>query len=129
METHPRFHMHWRSVFKSVSERSAAIGRYIAAHNKKPEPFVWTAKANDILQKVIRANRRSPKKTRHYTMMSASNAKPAPMSNAPATWLRRSPPGTSFSTSTYTASAMIHQRFIRPPIKSSSISPQQQATQ
>jgi hypothetical protein len=25
-------------------------------HNKNPKPFVWTAKANDILAKVIRAN-------------------------------------------------------------------------
>ena len=27
-------------------------------HNQDPKPFVWTAKANDVLQKVIRANRR-----------------------------------------------------------------------
>ena len=27
-------------------------------HNRDPKPFVWTGKANDILQKVIRANRR-----------------------------------------------------------------------
>ena len=26
--------------------------------NLDPKPFVWTAKAHDILQKVIRANRR-----------------------------------------------------------------------
>jgi len=26
-------------------------------HNKNPKPFVWTAKAQDILAKVIRANR------------------------------------------------------------------------
>jgi hypothetical protein len=31
---------------------------YIAMHNRNPKPFVWTAKANDILQKVIRANRK-----------------------------------------------------------------------
>ncbi|MGI0014824.1 MAG: IS630 family transposase, partial [Nitrososphaera sp.] len=31
---------------------------YIAMHNYHPKPFVWTATANDILQKVIRANRR-----------------------------------------------------------------------
>nr|MBA2658548.1 IS630 family transposase [Nitrosospira sp.] len=36
----------------------AAIKEYIAMHNQSPKPFVWTAKANDILQKVIRANRR-----------------------------------------------------------------------
>ncbi|MGH8504321.1 MAG: IS630 family transposase, partial [Gammaproteobacteria bacterium] len=31
---------------------------YVAVHNKNPKPFIWTAKAKDILQKVIRANRR-----------------------------------------------------------------------
>ncbi|MBA2658055.1 MAG: IS630 family transposase, partial [Nitrosospira sp.] len=36
---------------------NAAIKEYIAMHNQSPKPFVWTAKANDILQKVIRANR------------------------------------------------------------------------
>ena len=46
-----------RGVFKSVPELISAIEEYIAAHNKNPKPFVWTAKANDILQKVIRANR------------------------------------------------------------------------
>ena len=35
-----------------------AIKEFIAVHNKDPKPFVWTAKADDILQKVIRANRR-----------------------------------------------------------------------
>jgi hypothetical protein len=47
-----------RGVFKSVPELIAAIDEYIAVHNENPKPFVWTAKANDILQKVIRANRR-----------------------------------------------------------------------
>ena len=79
---HPRFHIHFtptsaswlnmverffrdittdrlrRGVFRSVRELIAAIKEFIATHNKKPKPFVWTAKANDILQKVIRANRR-----------------------------------------------------------------------
>ena len=79
---HPRFHMHFtptsaswlnmverffrsistdrleRGVFRSVAELIAAIEEYIALHNRNPKPFVWTAKANDILQKVIRANRR-----------------------------------------------------------------------
>jgi hypothetical protein len=36
----------------------AAIEEYIAVHNRDPKPFVWTAKAKDILQKVIRANQR-----------------------------------------------------------------------
>ena len=46
-----------RGVFRSVPELNAAIKEYIAMHNQSPKPFVWTAKANDILQKVIRANR------------------------------------------------------------------------
>jgi transposase len=47
-----------RGVFRSVPDLVAAIKEYIALHNKNPKPFVWTAKANDILQKVIRANHR-----------------------------------------------------------------------
>jgi hypothetical protein len=34
-----------------------AIGEYIRKHNLKPKPFVWTAKASDILEKVTRARR------------------------------------------------------------------------
>ena len=44
-------------VFRSVPELTKAIKEYIAVHNKNPKPFVWTASANDILAKVIRANR------------------------------------------------------------------------
>jgi hypothetical protein len=47
-----------RGAFRSVSELIAAPEEYIAMHNPNPKPFVWTAKANDILQKVIRANRK-----------------------------------------------------------------------
>ena len=78
---HPRFHIHFtptsaswlnmverffrsistdrleRGIFRSVPELISAIKEYIALHNQNPKPFVWTAKANDILQKVIRANR------------------------------------------------------------------------
>ncbi len=43
---------------RSVPELIAAIEEYIVVHNQNPKPFVWTAKANDILQKVIRANRK-----------------------------------------------------------------------
>jgi hypothetical protein len=32
-----------------------AIGDYIYRHNDNPRPFIWTAKANDILEKVTRA--------------------------------------------------------------------------
>lgn len=76
---HPRFHMHFtptsaswlnmverffrditdkrirRGVFTSVPELETAINEYIAAHNAKPKPFIWTAKASDILAKVTRA--------------------------------------------------------------------------
>ena len=76
---HPRFHMHFtptssswlnmverffrditdkrirRGVFTSVTELKAAINAYIAAHNANPKPFIWTAKASDILAKVTRA--------------------------------------------------------------------------
>jgi hypothetical protein len=31
------------------------IGDYIDRHNKNPKPFIWTAKASDILAKVSRA--------------------------------------------------------------------------
>lgn len=81
LKKHPRFIMHFtptsaswlnmverffrdltqdrlrRGVFTSVPDLIEAINQYIAVHNKKPKPFVWTAKANDILEKVMRANR------------------------------------------------------------------------
>lgn len=47
-----------RGVFRSVPELTQTIKDYIAVHNENPKPFIWTAKANDILQKVIRANQR-----------------------------------------------------------------------
>jgi hypothetical protein len=34
-----------------------AIGDYIDRHSQNPKPFIWTAKANDILEKVKRARR------------------------------------------------------------------------
>ena len=79
---HPRFHMHFtptsaswlnmverffrditvnrlrRGVFTSLPELTTAIDEYIAHHNTKPKPFIWTKSAGDILQKVIRANSR-----------------------------------------------------------------------
>ena len=45
-------------VFRSVPELIAAIEEYIALHNANPKPFIWTAKAHDILAKVMRANSR-----------------------------------------------------------------------
>ena len=76
---HPRFHMYFtptssswlnmverffrdlteqrlrRGIFRDVEELITAIGDYIDKHNDKPKPFVWTAKAADILEKVKRA--------------------------------------------------------------------------
>jgi transposase len=79
---HPRFHLHFtptsaswanmverffrdltvnrlrRGVFHSVPELVAALEQYIAEHNREPKPFIWTAKAQDILAKVARARKK-----------------------------------------------------------------------
>lgn len=81
LKRHPRFHVHFtptssswlnmverffrdltqkrlrRGVFRDVEELITAIGDYIDHHNKNPKPFIWTAKANDLLEKVKRARR------------------------------------------------------------------------
>jgi transposase len=81
LKRHPRFHMHFtptsaswlnmverffrdlsqqrvrRGSFHSVDELIAAIEDYILSHNQHPKPFIWTAKASDILEKVARAHR------------------------------------------------------------------------
>ena len=44
-----------RGVFRDVEELIMAIGDYIDKHNHRPKPFVWTAKASEILEKVKRA--------------------------------------------------------------------------
>ena len=44
-----------RGVFASLADLESAINDYIAVHNTKPKPFIWTAKASDILAKVTRA--------------------------------------------------------------------------
>jgi len=46
-----------RGVFTSVKELDAAVKGYIEQHNQNPKPFIWAAKANDILAKVKRARR------------------------------------------------------------------------
>jgi transposase len=75
---HPRFHFHFtptssswlnlverwfreltdkavrRGLFRSVPELVAAIEAFLAANNKDPKPFVWTATAEQILAKVRR---------------------------------------------------------------------------
>ncbi len=44
-----------RGVFPSVEALIKAIHDYIDQHNHNPKPFIWTAKASDILEKVTRA--------------------------------------------------------------------------
>ena len=44
-----------RGVFHSVADLEKAILEYIEIHNENPKPFIWTAKASDILEKVKRA--------------------------------------------------------------------------
>src|ERR1700739_1097263 len=44
-----------RGVFQSLEQLIMAIGDYIDGHNQNPKPFIWTAKAKDILEKVTRA--------------------------------------------------------------------------
>ena len=43
------------SEIRDVEELIMAIVHYIDKHNDNPKPFVWTAKASDILEKVKRA--------------------------------------------------------------------------
>ena len=75
---HPRFHLHFtptsaswlnmverffrdltekrlrRGVFQSLPELTDAMSEYIRKHNAAPKPFIWTASATDILEKVSR---------------------------------------------------------------------------
>ena len=44
-----------RGVFQDLEQLITAIGDYIDHHNDNPKPFIWTAKASDILEKVTRA--------------------------------------------------------------------------
>jgi transposase len=79
LKRHPRFHLHFtptssswlnvierwfrditqnrirNGVFRSVAELEQAITDYIQHHNANPTTFVWTKKAEDILEKVRRA--------------------------------------------------------------------------
>ena len=76
LEKHPRFKLHFtsagsswlnlverwfgeitrkrirRGVFRSVPELVAAIEEYINCNNESPKPFVWTKRAEDIINKV-----------------------------------------------------------------------------
>ena len=44
-----------RGVFHSVDQLNAALLCAVEQHNADPKPFIWTAKATDILEKVKRA--------------------------------------------------------------------------
>jgi transposase len=79
LQAHPRFHLHFtptssswlnlveryfaeitrkqirRGTFRNVSELIAAINDYVRQTNADPKPFVWAAKANDILKKVAKS--------------------------------------------------------------------------
>ncbi len=44
-----------RGVFPSVNELVDAIMNFINEHNKNPRPFIWTANAQEIIEKVRRA--------------------------------------------------------------------------
>ena len=79
MNRHKRFHFHFtptssswlnqverwfreltdkiirRGIFRSVPDLIASIQTYLDAHNTDPNPYVWTASAQQILAKVARA--------------------------------------------------------------------------
>jgi len=81
LKRHPRFHVYFtptsaswlnmverffrdltqnrlrRGVFRDIEELILAIESYIDRHNENPKPFIWTGKANDILEKVKRARK------------------------------------------------------------------------
>ena len=46
-----------RGVFRDVMELVTAIDDYVDHHNEHPKPFIWTASATDILEKVKRARK------------------------------------------------------------------------
>jgi len=52
-----------RGTFRSVKELTQAIIDYIDAHNEAPKAFSWTAKAEDIIEKVKRARATLDKST------------------------------------------------------------------
>ena len=50
-----------RGVFHSVPELIQAVEEYVGGHNQNPKPFIWTATASDILEKVQRARKKLDK--------------------------------------------------------------------
>jgi transposase len=81
LKRHPRFHVYFtptsaswlnmverffrdltanrlrRGVFRDIEELIMAIEGYIDRQSENPKPFIWTAKANDILEKVKRGRK------------------------------------------------------------------------
>ena len=43
-----------RGVFRSLVDLQAAINRYLGEHNRKTQPFVWTADPDRIIEKFSR---------------------------------------------------------------------------
>jgi transposase len=43
-----------RGVFRSIADLQAAINAYLAEHNARPKPFVWTKSTDSILAKLDR---------------------------------------------------------------------------
>lgn len=75
-----------RGVFTSVPELIATIDAYIAHGNKNPKPFIWTKSARDILQKVIRANKRLSFKQNATLHQRPQCCQSAPESRAGISW-------------------------------------------
>ena len=48
-----------RGVFRSVPALEKAIQAYLEAHNTEPQPFVWTATADEIFKKIERLCKRT----------------------------------------------------------------------
>jgi hypothetical protein len=44
-------------IFQLVFDPAQTDNHFIDKHNQSPKPFIWTAKASDILEKVKRARR------------------------------------------------------------------------
>lgn len=88
LSLHPRWHVHYtptyaswlnqveiwfniitqkairRGTFKSVKELTTRIDQFVQSHNARSHPFIWTATADSILQKIERLCQRISE-TRH----------------------------------------------------------------
>ena len=47
-----------RGVFPNVPELIRTIDTCVENHSRDPKPFIWTARASDILAKVVKARAR-----------------------------------------------------------------------